>query len=395
MRPRHLPLLLFLLLFPVLASGQTTLSDRTATGALTAAWNGSGTQPANTAVLVSLPSQNGVAVQLTGTFVGTVQFEALVDQPRATWLALNGTPFAGGSSVSSATATGAWIFNVSGVKVFRVRCSAFTSGTIQVGVVASAANPPPTVSLSGSVSISQLPSSAALADATANPTTTGIADYNFIYNGTSWDRLRDSTGATNGTAGTLASGLMVFDTVDAQNKRVNSIASSISGGLNGKNVAAVGTVQMAVAHGAAPTYYASGGYTHRLGDRAGVPYVIGGHPDVKTFSQNYTSAQTDTAVVTISTGSKIVVTSCLVKAANSNTVDVSARLGFGTANTPAYGNNGLLLTDPGIAHGSGIGRGSGAGIVGVGADDEDLRFTCSVPTGGSVDCTITYYTIPS
>lgn len=166
-------------------------------------------------------------------------------------------------------------------------------------------------------------------------------------------------------------------------------------GTTGTGLAGTGPLLIAVAHGTNPSVVGAGQFAYPPANRAGIPFVIGGHPNVITFCQNYTTAQTDTAIVTVSAGTKIVVTAFMITVANSTTADVSCRLGFGTANTPAYGSNGLLGTHPGIAAGSGIAKGNGSGIIGIGADDEDVRFTDSVPTGGSVDVEIEFYTVPS
>lgn len=54
-----------------------------------------------------------------------------------------------------------------------------------------------TVTVSGSVTAdTELPAAAALADATANPTTTSVGALGLMYNGTTWDRFRGDT--TNG-----------------------------------------------------------------------------------------------------------------------------------------------------------------------------------------------------
>jgi hypothetical protein len=164
-------------------------------------------------------------------------------------------------------------------------------------------------------------------------------------------------------------------------------------GVDSGNPAKIG--YRAIAHGANPTAVSAADRTDALSNRAGVPFVIGGHPNIQTISSNFTSAQTDTAIVTVGGGAKIVVTGFLVTCHNANSVNVSARLGFGTANTPAYGAAQLIGTHPGIGAGSGFGRGGGAGIIGIGADNEDLRLTCSVPTGGSIDVMASYYTIES
>lgn len=147
----------------------------------------------------------------------------------------------------------------------------------------------------------------------------------------------------------------------------------------------------AIAFGANPTAVASGDRTDAYANVAGIPFVLGGHPNIITFEAAYTSAQTDTAIVTVSTGNKIVVTEIEALCDNANTVNVSCRVGFGTASTPT--TTGVVLTHPGIAPGSGVVRGNGGAIVGVGADNEDLRATISIPTGGSIRILVSYFTI--
>jgi hypothetical protein len=45
--------------------------------------------------------------------------------------------------------------------------------------------------------------------------------------------------------------------------------------------------------------------------------------------------------------------------------------------------------------GSGLSRGDGSGILGVGADGEDLRITAEAPTSGSASLVVSYYTVES
>ena len=148
---------------------------------------------------------------------------------------------------------------------------------------------------------------------------------------------------------------------------------------------------VAIAHGTNPTAVAAADRTNWYANRAGIPFVMGGHPNIVTIEAAYTAAQTDTAIVTISTGLKIVVTQIQFTCDNANTVDVGFRVGFGTANTPT--TTGVVLTHPGVAAGSGVSRGDGSGIIGVGADNEDLRITCEAPTTGSCRILASYYTI--
>jgi hypothetical protein len=111
----------------------------TKTGALTAT-NASCTATACVSMPVTSGS-NAIGVQITGTFTGTVTFEGSVDGtnyvttavvPVGTTRTLTGT----------ATAAGVWQWNVSGLTAIRARCTAFTSGTINVTINRSAGHPP-------------------------------------------------------------------------------------------------------------------------------------------------------------------------------------------------------------------------------------------------------------
>jgi hypothetical protein len=162
-------------------------------------------------------------------------------------------------------------------------------------------------------------------------------------------------------------------------------------GVDSGNPAKIG--MRALAHGTNPTAVAAADRTDWLANRAGVPWVIGGHPNVQTIRATYTSAQTDTALVTVAAGLKIVCTRITFACDKANTVNVSARAGFGTANTPT--TTGVLASHPGIDPGGGMNVGNGAGIIGVGADDADLRVTTSAATTGSIEVVASFYTIES
>lgn len=150
---------------------------------------------------------------------------------------------------------------------------------------------------------------------------------------------------------------------------------------------------VAVAHGASPTAVAAADRTDLYANRHGVLFVMAGHPNTVTHRVNYTAAQANTAIISVSAGEKIVVTRVTVAADKANSVNVSAVVGFGASSTPT--GAGVLLAHPGIDPGGGITHGNGGGILGVGGDGEDLRITSGVPTGGSIDCTVSYFIVPS
>lgn len=158
----------------------------------------------------------------------------------------------------------------------------------------------------------------------------------------------------------------------------------------------------AVAHGTNPTAVAASDRTDLYANRAGILFTIGGHPNTITATYNTTAAQTDDALVAaVGAGTKIVVTRIQVTLDEATTVGVAVRIGFGTASVPALGVSGadgvagILCYHPGIVPGSGMVVGNGGGILGVGADNEDLRITCEAPTSGTLGVTVSYFTIES
>lgn len=181
-------------------------------------------------------------------------------------------------------------------------------------------------------------------------------------------------------------------TVDGTVTASNTAGDIAHDGVNSGNPVQIGVE--AIAHGTNPTAVsASGDRTKLYANRAGVLFVMPGHPNVVTIELAFTAAQTDTAIVTIGAGLKIVVTRCSFVTSHANTVDVAVRVGFGTANTPT--TTGVVLTHPNVAAGSGLVEGNGGGMLGVGADNEDLRITATVPTTGSARVLVTYYTVES
>lgn len=86
----------------------------------------------NSCLVVTLNSPTtqdigSASIDISGTFSGTVTFEAFGGN---TWQALNATPSNSATPASTATAPGLWQANVAAYQQIRIRCSAFTSGTI-------------------------------------------------------------------------------------------------------------------------------------------------------------------------------------------------------------------------------------------------------------------------
>lgn len=74
---------------------------------------------------------SSLALQIMGAFVGTITFEASLTGEDNTWVALLGQSLVGGQS-ATATAEGIYQFNITGLRYFRARVSAYTSGEITV-----------------------------------------------------------------------------------------------------------------------------------------------------------------------------------------------------------------------------------------------------------------------
>ncbi len=157
----------------------------------------------------------------------------------------------------------------------------------------------------------------------------------------------------------------------------------------------------ALAHGTNPTAVAAADRVYWLANRAGVPWVIGGHPNVITRSHliaHSDGAQTNAALLTIGSGSKAVITEISVFADGLNPAPAAVRIGFGTASVPAstLAGTAAIVIEGLIAAGVRLSRGGGSGIIAIGADNEDLRITCDDPgASGNFRVTYSYYTIES
>lgn len=100
-----------------------------------------GTPTANSSVPAAADDDATVLVTLSGTWAATLVFEKSVDDG-TTWVAA-GLVTAGSktSGATGATANGSWEGSLGGNAGFRVRCTAFTSGTVSVVVVTGDAAP--------------------------------------------------------------------------------------------------------------------------------------------------------------------------------------------------------------------------------------------------------------
>jgi len=85
------------------------------------------------AVTMNVDGLAGIGLQLTGTWVGTLQFKGSVDGVE--FQALTVVPTNSTTGVTSATANGVWQVSAA-LKLVQVLCSAYTSGYIVVSILA-------------------------------------------------------------------------------------------------------------------------------------------------------------------------------------------------------------------------------------------------------------------
>lgn len=93
----------------------------------------SGVPTANSTVSLNLTGSSGFAVDIRGTWTGTIQFQGSIDN--SNWFTLASIPAGSGpnvASVTSTTANGAWIGNASGLIAVRATVSASPTGTATI-----------------------------------------------------------------------------------------------------------------------------------------------------------------------------------------------------------------------------------------------------------------------
>ena len=96
---------------------------------------------ANACVILLLPNGTASAtIGLSGTFSGTVQFEATnaATPATSTFIAIAGFPAGQTASVTSSTSTGLWTFDATGLTALRARVSSYSSGAITANITSSA-----------------------------------------------------------------------------------------------------------------------------------------------------------------------------------------------------------------------------------------------------------------
>lgn len=110
--------ILFILAFFTLASAQNISTT---------------TCPGNGCIDINTVGQGSIGIQITGTWVGTVTFQASIGtQPTSTFVSLLVVPSNSTTAVTTTTGNGAWSLPIAGFNQVRVVFTAYTSGTAVV-----------------------------------------------------------------------------------------------------------------------------------------------------------------------------------------------------------------------------------------------------------------------
>jgi hypothetical protein len=134
----------------------------------------------------------------------------------------------------------------------------------------------------------------------------------------------------------------------------------------------------ALEYKASPTAVAAGDRAAQPCDRNGMPFILCGHPNEETLFRKDTAAQTDAILKAVGAAERFVILGISVLCSNANTVDVQALIEFDdTADVP-------IQEHPNAPRGGGFIEGGGGGILAIGAAGQDVLWTCTVPTSGSV-----------
>lgn len=291
---------------------------------------------ANSCATLTLPPNAGsAAIQLTGTFAGTELFEGT---QTGVFSAVTCSAIATGTGATSAIAVGQWVCGVAGLTQIRVRQSVATSGLAQVSITAS--------------------SSGGGGGSTGGGAVT-IADGADVAIGTTTD---NRSTATDATAATLIALL----------KQQNYLIVTPTGVQTKANSNSITPASDAI-FSVTPT-----GYTTNV-----------------AWSSSFTVAVTNTALVTVGSGTRIVLHRAELLCGSDVSATVTAKLGFGAATIPTTGA-GIIFDQPAMKASEFQGHIPGSAgwpnVIGVGADGEDLRFTLSVPTGGTCTINVQYST---
>jgi hypothetical protein len=151
----------------------------------------------------------------------------------------------------------------------------------------------------------------------------------------------------------------------------------------------------AAAHGIGPTQVAAGADTTWKANRHGIPFVIGGHPNIIRYQERFT-ADPAGGILGAGTAIVMVVTQVHIWPERSVSNEVIVTVGMSATTTLPTDANDCVFNGQ-LTGGDQINIGNGAGMIVVGDAGMDLRadFNGTAPTGGAICIGHSYYTVES
>ena len=155
-----------------------------------------GATSVSTIYTADVSAYRAISVAFSGTWTATVQFEGSNDNSNWFSIFLSSVTSLGSPS-SNTTFNSIYVGSIT-TRYVRVRVSAYTSGTVATVIELS---PWPLSPLTVGGIFANFSSPASLADAFANPSVGHAAGDMFVYNGSTWDRVRANIVSTTGDTG--------------------------------------------------------------------------------------------------------------------------------------------------------------------------------------------------
>lgn len=137
--------------------------------------------------------------------------------------------------------------------------------------------------------------------------------------------------------------------------------------------------------GSLPTAVTDADRVNGLADRYGAQFIQPGSSYVRSYNAEYSSAQTNVAMLTCSASESIRVYGLVINLDYDAQAVTSVAIGFGTASTPT--TDGVIFESNGMVPGTYV---IPFPVAVCGASNEDLRITSTDPTSGFLNINILY-----
>lgn len=207
------------------------------------------------------------AIQVTGTWTGTLSFEASVDG--FTFVAVPAAPVAGGATVTSTTANGTWVANIQALQQIRVRGSAAMTGAAVILLQASTASsgyPFPNYSVASLPLFLPIGTLAIATDSNGGSCTAGggVALALCRWSGAAWVPVTAAGvggGTVTNTGGALTANAIVLGAGGADTKVSTGLTTDGTAGINVGATGVGGTITLFGSASGSNTFTAPGNGT--------------------------------------------------------------------------------------------------------------------------------------